>query len=272
MKTASLLLLAVLCLSACQWNRQVKKDDHDYFTDTLAYTSQNLHKRAADCGNKADSACTVVQIVYPLFKNQPVLNDTITHKLLNTFMLGEKPDTGLNAMATAFLKSYTDSKKTDPRSQMFYTLDLYAKVIRQDSALLTLEYGGYSFQGGAHGASFTGFVNWDVKTRKTVTLDDIMISGYKEKLNYVAEKIFRKNEQLADTSSLARDYFFKDNKFALNKNYAITPTGIRFVYNQYEIKPYAAGQTELVLPYSQIRTLMKPRSVASQYIKINAGI
>jgi hypothetical protein len=272
MKTTSLLLLAVFCLSACHWGGTAKKDDHDYFTDTLAYTSQNIHKRAADCGSKADSACTVVQIRYPLFKNQPVLNDTITHKLLNTFMLGEKPDTSLSAMTTAFLRSYDDARKSDPRSQMFYTLNLYAKVIRQDSALLTLEYGGYTFQGGAHGASFTGFVNWDVKTRKPVTLDDIMVSGYRDKLNRIAEKVFRKQEQLSDTSSLARDYFFKNNKFALNNNYAITPTGIRFIYNQYEIKPYAAGQTQLVLPYSQIRTLMKPRSVASQYVDKNAGI
>jgi hypothetical protein len=146
------------------------------------------------------------------------------------------------------------------------------KVIRQDSALLALEYGGYSYQGGAHGGSFTGFVNWDVKTDKQVTLDDILVSGYQAQLTKIAEKIFRKDEKLTDTSSLANDYFFKDNKFALNENYSITPAGIRFVYNQYEIKPYAAGQTELVLPYSQIKTLMRPQSAASQYIHKNAGI
>ena len=65
MKTASFLLFIAFCLSACQWSRPVKKDEHNYFTDTLAYTSKNIHKRAADCGNKADSACTVVQITYP---------------------------------------------------------------------------------------------------------------------------------------------------------------------------------------------------------------
>jgi hypothetical protein len=45
-------------------------------------------------------------------------------------------------------------------------------------------------------------------------------------LTKIAEQIFRKNEKLTDTSSLARDYFFKDNKFALNENYSITPAGI----------------------------------------------
>jgi hypothetical protein len=272
MKVTSLLLLAVLGLSSCQWGATKKPTPDAIFRDTLTYTEQTIHERAADCGSKADSGCTVVKIKYPVFKGKPTLNDSIKHKLLNIFMLGEKPDTSLRVLATSFLKSYTDAKKDDPRSEMFYTLESYVKVIRQDSSLLAMEYGGYSYQGGAHGASFTGFINWDVKTDKPVVLDDILVSGYQAQLTKIAEKIFRKYEKLADTSSLARDYFFKDNKFALNQNYSITPAGIRFVYNQYEIKPYAAGQTELLLPYSQLKTLMRPKSVASQYIYKNAGI
>jgi hypothetical protein len=272
MKATSFLLLVVLGFSSCQWGAPKKPTPDAIFKDTLTYTYQAIHERAADCGSKPDSACTVVQIKYPLFKGQTVLNDTIKHKLLNIFMLGEKPDTSLNSMTTNFLESYTDFKKTDPKSAIYYTLDTYAKVIRQDSALLTLEYGGYTYQGGAHGGSFTGFINWDTKTNKNVTLDDIFVNGYKTELSKIAEKIFRKDEKLTDTSSLKNDYFFKDDKFALNENYSITPAGIRFIYNQYEIKPYAAGQTTLLLPYSQLKTLMRPQSAASQYIHKNAGI
>lgn len=264
--------MAALGLGSCNFSSPKKPTPDAIFRDTVTYTSQVIHKRAADCGNKADSACTVVDIKYPVFKGKPVLNDTIKHKLLTVFMFGEKPDTGLNSMAANFLKAYTDAKKDDPRSQMFYTLESYVKVIRQDSALLSLEYGGYAYQGGAHGASFTGFINWDGKTDKLVTLDDILVSGYKPQLTKIAEKIFRKDEKLSDTSSLANDYFFTNNKFALNENYSINPGGIRFVYNQYEIKPYAAGQTELIIPYSKIKTLMRPKSAASQYIHQNAGI
>lgn len=271
MKTTSILLLAVLGLSSCKWGTPEKQAPDAIFRDTVVYTYQAIHERAADCGSKPDSTCTVVDIKYPVFKDKPVLNDTIKHKLLNMFMLGEKPDTSLNAMTKAFIKSYTDSKKDDPRSEMFYTLESYAKVIKQDSALIVLEYGGYAFQGGAHGGSFTGFINWDGKTNKNVTLDDILIAGYKPELTKIAERIFRKDEKLIPTAPLD-DYFFDRNKFALNENYSITPAGIRFIYNQYEIKPYAAGQTELLLPYSEIIKLMRPQSVASQYIHKNAGI
>jgi hypothetical protein len=271
MKLSLLLFIAILGLSSCQWGK-AKRDPHDIFTDTLIYTYYGIHERAADCGSKPDSACTVVKVRYPVFVGEGALNDTIKSRLLNLIRVENKPDTSLDAYTRHFLKAYTDFKKDNPSSAMYYTLDSYVKVVNQDSALVAMECGFYTFQGGAHGASFTGFINWDAETNKTVSLKDIFKDGYKPQLTRIAEKIFRRNEKLKDTSSLARDYFFAENKFELNNNYSVTPLGLRFIYNQYEIKPYAAGQTELLIPYDQIKQLMRPKSVASQYLKNNAGI
>ncbi|MFD0794040.1 DUF3298 domain-containing protein [Mucilaginibacter litoreus] len=262
------ILLIALTVSSCNWGSTPKKDPHKIFNDTLAYKVQTVHERAADCGDKPDSTCTAVNIKYPVFEDQAALNDTIVKKLTGMFIMDDsKPDTSIYAQAKKFIRSYEDFKKTDRSSAMYYTLDTYAKVITQDSALVTLEYGGYIFQGGAHGASFTGFINWNPKAKKPYLLKDILKEGSYTGLTKIAERIFRHNEKLADTSSLARDYFFKDNQFALNNNYSITPTGLRFVYNQYEIKPYAAGKTELLVPYSEIKNLLRPESITAQFVK-----
>ncbi|RFZ94297.1 DUF3298 domain-containing protein [Mucilaginibacter conchicola] len=266
--TTSTLLVAILGLSACQFGTDKPKEQHEIFKDTLVYNYQNIHERAPDCGEKADSACTVVSIKYPVFAKMPMLNDTIVKKLAQLGIMDDrKPDTSLTLVAKKFIQSYVDFKKTEKRSQMFFTMDSYAKVLAQDSSLVTLEYGGYNYQGGAHGGSFTGFINWNRKTGKEVTLKEIIADGKYPELSKIAEGIFRKSEKLSDTSSLARDYFFKDNKFALNENYSLTPTGLRFVYNQYEIKPYAAGQTELLVPYSSIKNILRPNTAISQYVK-----
>ena len=273
MRYWSLLIPVMVALTSCQFGGNAQKQDApDIFEDTIAYTVEKFHQRGPDCSDKADSACTVVSVKYPVFKGQDALNDTIVSKLTGIFVMQGKPDTSIALMAKNFLKSYTDFKKSDPTSVMYYTMDTYVKVISQDSALIALEYGGYSFQGGAHGASFTGFINWDPDTKKAVYLKDILVENYKAPLNKIAEGIFRKNEKLKDTSTLARDYFFKDNKFALNENYLITPIGIRFMYNQYEIKPYAAGQTELILIWDTIRGLVKPNAIVAPYVKKDAGI
>jgi hypothetical protein len=208
-----------------------------------------------------------------VFKEQPALNDAVKSKLLNIFISGdEKKDSSLAIMAMNFLEEYDDFKKDDERKDMFFTMDTYAKVVNQDSNLVAMEYGGYTYQGGAHGADFTGFINWNPKTKKAVFLKDILTEGSYPALSKIAEGIFRKNEKLQPNQSLEQNYFFEKNKFALNENYLFTPMGVRFLYNQYEIKPYAAGQTELLIPWEQIKTLIRPRAVVAQYIKKDAGI
>jgi len=266
MKKQLLFLITIVAVSACNFGNAPTQQTPNIFKDTLSFKYVKLNERAADCGNKADSACTVVKVSYPLFTGQDLLNDTVTRRLTNLFSGNNKPDTSVRLMAGRFLKNYADFKKDNPKSPLFYTLDSYCKVVSQDSALVALEFGGQSFSGGAHGQSFTGFFNWNPKTHQKVTLDDLFENDYKDQLKNIAERIFRKEEKLKDTSSLARDYFFKGNKFALNDNYLLTPVGIRFVYNEYEIKPYAAGQTELIIPYTAIKKLIRPKAVVAHYI------
>jgi len=257
--------LFAIAISSCMWGKPAKKNP-DIVKDTLAYKYTVFKERAADCGNKADSDCTVVKFKYPDFKGQKTLNDTVLSKLLNMFQLGEKPDTSLASLTKNFMTDYLGSKQNGV-SSMFYSLDAYVKVIRQDSSLTTLETGGYSFTGGAHPSSYTGFINWNTKVNKEIQLNDLVTKGNFPQLVAIAEALFRKNENLKDTASLAGNYFFKDDKFALNDNFSITPVGLRFFYNQYEIKPYAAGTTELIIPYTSIKHLLRPNTVITQYIK-----
>ncbi|MGF7038515.1 DUF3298 domain-containing protein [Mucilaginibacter lappiensis] len=268
MKTRHLLCSVAIGLTfaSCQWGVP-KQQKEAVVTDTLVYTYKTIHERAADCGDKPDSSCTVVQVKYPVFTGQKTLNDSVAGKLTSMFAMDGKPDSSVALMSKKFLQAYMDFKKGDPRSEMYFELNSYAKVLVQDSSLTTLEVGGYSYQGGAHGASATFFINWDTKANKDIALDDLFKTGYQDKLKGIAETIFRKDEKLSDTATLANDYFFKDNKFALNDNFSITPTGLKFVYNEYEIKPYAAGITTLVIPYSQIKSLLRPNTVVTKYAK-----
>lgn len=235
--------------------------------DTLTYTYKTFKQRADNCGDKPDSGCTVLKIVYPDFHNQAALNDTVKRRLSDMFMVGGKSNSSFDPLTTRFMSSYKADLKTTNRPTMFYTLDNKATILRQDSALTTIQLDGYTYLGGAHGASFTGFINWQTKAHKNLRLQDILVDGYEQPLNAIAEKIFRKQENLSDTASLKNDYFFKDAKFSLNKNFLISPVGLRFVYNQYEIKPFAAGKTDLVIPYTQIKKLIRPNTVVAQYIK-----
>jgi hypothetical protein len=263
-----LIIPAILALGSCMWG--VPHNQKAAVTkDTLAYTYKLLKQRASDCGTKPDSGCTVPQIKYPVFTSDKQLNDTIIVRLIHLLMLSDpakKADTSLEQLTQNFFKTYYADNYVRERN-IFYSLNMKAIVVRQDSSVLTLQLDGYTYQGGAHGSAITSFINWNTKTKKNITLGDIMINGYPDKLTKIADTIFRKQEKLSSTASLSKDYFFKNGQFALNDNYSITPLGIRFLYNEYEIKPYAAGQTDLFIPYVKIKSLLRPNTVITQYIK-----
>lgn len=266
MRFKHLMLLAAVGVGITACNSSPKKEVADIYTDTLTYQFKAVNSKADDCAGKPDSTCTTVKFKYPAFDNQPLLNDTVVTGLA-MLMDRQKGIAGLQRLTWQFLQDYKDFKKQDPKSPMFFTLDCKVNVVRQDSSFVGLEYNGYQFTGGAHGATFIKYLNWDVNGRKKILLSDILKPGYEAELNKAAEKIFRKQENLTATASLKDNYFFKDDKFSLNQNFLITPLGIKFLYNQYEIKPYAAGQTSLEVPYSQIKTLLQPGTVVARYTK-----
>jgi hypothetical protein len=77
-------------------------------------------------------------------------------------------------------------------------------------------------------------------------------------LTKIAEQIFRKVKEIPDTASLNENYFeFPDDTFQLNKNYGFKKEGIVFYYNNYEIAPYAAGPTDVVIAYEHLKEWLK---------------
>lgn len=247
-------LVIVCSLTACSWGTP-GKEEPAITKDTLKYTYKVIKQKAIGCKNKQDSGCMVAQISYPVFTDQKTLNDTISHHLLLQFGIADKTDTSLRQLAGRFLTAGKD-----------FSLNTHTDVIRQDSSIILIQLSGYRFLGGAHGYHLTNFINWNTKANKKIELKDVFADGFIKELNIIAEGIFRKQEKLNDSTSLKPGYLFKEGKFALNNNFLITPIGIRFLYNQYEIKPYPAEEINLLIPYSQIRSLLRPHTVIIQYL------
>jgi hypothetical protein len=241
-------------LTACQWGTP-GENKPAITKDTLQYSYKVIKRKAPDCGNKPDSNCIVAQIKYPLFLNQKRLNDTISHRLSTQFGIQDKPEDNLEHLADEFLKAGKDFRLTSN-----------SLVIREDSSILLVQVSGYRVLNGARGYYLASFINWNTKTQHEIALNDILKDGFVQELNSIAEKIFRKQENLAGDTPL-KGYLFENGKFSLNNNFLITPIGLRFLYNQYEIKPYPAEETDLLIPYSQIESLLRPNTVVTQYYK-----
>ncbi len=82
---------------------------------------------------------------------------------------------------------------------------------------------------------------------KKLSLNDLFKPGFRDVLTIKAEHIFRKDKAMSrDSSFAAAGYWFKNNFFSLNNNYALTGMGFQFFYNEYEIAPYYMGSTKML--------------------------
>jgi len=274
----AIIFVIIAALSACshsklkqsvtdsiQQKKKTNKTQPVIKKDTVAYSYVHLDTRNNKC-----EKCDYIAISYPIFKNVHELNDAITTTLYN--YINEYGDqkiadnSDFRVAFKKFAKTYgADSDSSDVNKPAATTFDYNINIEIQDSSLIVLSLQEES-SGGAHPNHRTSFLNWNTKANKSIELEDIFIEGYEDKLTTIAENIFRKEEGLSQKDSLG-SYFFENGVFALNDNFRITPKGINFYYNFYEIKPYSEGPTDLLIPYTSIKNLLRPNTVISQYLK-----
>lgn len=255
-----LLIMTAAFFGSCSNSNPTQLSQDSISTDTAAYSLEFITENDEDCDSTLSKDCRIVDISYPVFENQPALTDSINRRIQAIYTT-ETSYGSVKEMVQGFMADYRKFK-TDPNfNNRVYTLTSKTKVLANKQTLgLLIE--SYIYTGGAHGGSFLSYINWDNQARKQISIYEVLKPGSEDSLRVIAEKIFRRNEGISSTDPL-KQYFFEDNKFVLNNNYLFSPEGIKFLYNEYEIKPYSSGRTELLIPYEAIRHLLKPESAIS---------
>ncbi len=119
----------------------------------------------------------------------------------------------------------------------------------------------YSYgYGAAHPNSACHVLNFDTRNGKIILLADILKPGFENVLNPFAEK--KLNSLYPEES-----WFFEPGEFKLNNDFAISPAGLTFDYDKYEIASYASGGQELFLSFDEIKAWIKPGSVLDEWLK-----
>jgi hypothetical protein len=268
MKKILVTLVAATVLCACN---NAKKTDKvidsasttvtEASTDSLSYSydSVKVYSKNKISPNKLITDTAKAVIIYPVFRDQAI-NKFLENRIIG---IAGKQDIHKNfkELASGFIKEYDTyiGQNKGNEETWFQKIDLQVKTNYPNylSALLIFS----DYKGGAHPNYLFTYFNYNPKTYETITLDSIITADGMPKLRAIAENIFRRDENLAPNASLSEGYFFTDGVFSLPETFTLTKEGIKFLYNPYEIKAYAAGTTELVIPFSKIRDIMKDSSV-----------
>lgn len=251
MKRLCCFILGVVLLSACGsvTKELPEKSEVQYEITSFRTTS------SPDC--EEARTCAIYEVTYPVFFG---IDTVVSHKIQTlidaSFAMGD-PDAGdksLQHIATDFVANFKEFSEEFTESMQGWYYNGQANVNVIEDTLISIGVDEEYYTGGAHGGTGRYFINIDPRNGKEYSWKEFFDPAFEENLHALGEKIFRQQRQLADTASLQQNYFeFPENTFRLNDNYGWTPDGIVFYFNNYEVAPYAAGPTEVLIPMEKIK-------------------
>lgn len=146
-----------------------------------------------------------------------------------------------------------------------YHMEENLKIVRADSDYFTILGQSSSYSGGAHGYSGYAGYNFDSKTGKELTLDDILED--KETAAYAIAQDILENHEAAEffaitdydaseevaqeqlSNAIYNDYLADGHEYDLN--FVLGNNGIHFYFNPYAIAPYASGIIHAMISYDE---------------------
>lgn len=214
----------------------------------------------------ASNAETSLSCEYPVFGASvagEAINGTILTNIIKIIPGPESapPAATLDEAATRFIGEY--EKVRASQKEYLYTWEamVTGEVLLDQPRLVTVSIDSYFFTGGAHGMTLTQNMVFDAATGKQLGLADFFAPGFETALDRLIDIRFRQMRGLApgDTLTGEKGGLF-ENVIRHNENFAVTGSGIRFLYNQYDIAPYAAGQITIDLSFDELKGILKPLS------------
>ncbi|MDP8034245.1 RsiV family protein [Pasteurella atlantica] len=123
---------------------------------------------------------------------------------------------------------------------------------RENIATFTLY--DFNYIGGAHGIHNVTYLNFDLNSKKVLSLDDLFNKENQTKLKEMLWERYEPQYRKADGNM--GFFFATKQKLYLPENFYFSGVGLNLVYPVYEIGSYADGQKELILHWADIMPLI----------------
>jgi hypothetical protein len=115
--------------------------------------------------------------------------------------------------------------------------------------------------GGAHGMRNKDYYVFSLEDERKLSLWDIIRDDAKQELDTQVEEALRLYMGIPSWIPLSEGGFFEDSVDRL-EDFFLSPRGLGFQWDPYEIAPYSAGLIEIILPYDHLQGLFTERGIA----------
>ena len=264
-------LLVLVCLSiyltACLPTSSFDQDKGQM--GAISFENVSFERSAGpQCPDKQTTTienirCATVVLHYPRITQAPTpqiaeqMNQFIQAQLLDYADANDKQPTSAEELASFFANDYDQSAE----AKSLWKLERTISMVYGNDQLLTLNLHETGNTGGPEPFSGQRYLVLDTQTGQQLTLAELLVPAFQDKLNAVGEAAFRKTQKLTDDANLEmQGYRFENNTFKLNTNFGVLENGLVFAFNPYELGDASVGASEFLLPYEQIQTLIPPTS------------
>ena len=266
-ETAILILIIFFLLGCTDYQGQTSN------RQKVSFEQIKISEKDGDCDNPDSDYCAEIIIGYPVFsipekkKIEKKINNFVINEMLIPIFDGNVVNS-FDDLVNSFFNEYHQFKTDISDSYQEWFIERSGTVKFYNDDFISLVFSEYTYLGGAHPNSYTMFTVLDLNNGNKITLEDIFIDGYKPILNKIAEEELRKLNELGEYEDLDEaGFWFDDNKFSINDNFALSDEGLTFYYNNYEITAYAYGPTKLIVPLARIINLIKEGGILVEFMK-----
>lgn len=233
-------------------------------SDPLSYRMLRIEKSDGDKA-AATEDFAYCKCEYPVFFGRAAaenINATLQSWIADSTEIapgeGYSGRRSIGDLADNFLREY-QRERALRESVAGYQFDLNGSVLLNRKGVLTVSISTQSYTGGAHGNYGTRYFVFDVRSGKRLSVGDLFISGFEDRLNRLIDSRYRQMKGLSETERLdgEKGQLF-ENVIRFTENVALTPEGVTFFYNIYEIAAYVYGPAEITLSYSAVADILQP--------------
>ena len=255
------LLIACLLLVGCERN-------------ALQTTSLSSEQVCYLTDAQEDSLTVSIHIEYPTaIGKTDALNNIqrdLKHRLFGEAYIDMEPQQALDAYVAMLKTEYKinnlplkEDWEKDNRDYEYAPICceeqvLTGSVMGEVKGILSYCVERYVYTGGAHGSNFRQFVNYNLQTGEQIDEDQLFAENYQEPLTQLLlQYMVEQNDEIALIQDLQEAGYNVDDIHP-NDNFYLAEEGITYVFNPYDIAPYALGETEILIPWSALQNILKP--------------
>ena len=223
--------------------------------------------------NKKSGPSLYASIVFRYLAGDSTLEHLFSRIAFGDQYASLSPRAAVDTYIRDMSSEYTIQDQCDPEmseedlNQLKSDLQLSTKVDYIDTLVISVRKDLAQYYAGAvHGNYGTGFYNIDRRTKTLLRESDYFVEDYAAQLTKILQRRLLIGYKVKTLEELEEKEGISAADITPNDNCSIGPKGLTYIYNPYEIAPYALGQITIFVPYEDLQPILRPGSILSHYL------